>query len=63
MYIKKLFPHALLEKLPANSSDLAAGFIQWALGSCVFALFSAAVTLAVTYPLFLHFSRRQQKHA
>jgi uncharacterized protein (DUF2062 family) len=60
-YFRKQFPPALFEKLPVDTHTLAAGFIQWALGSCVLAVFSAALTVAVTYPLFLHINRRRQR--
>jgi uncharacterized protein (DUF2062 family) len=60
-FIRGLFPPVLFEKLPVDGHHMAAGFIQWALGSCVLAIVSAALTVAVTYPIFLHFSRKQQK--
>jgi hypothetical protein len=60
-FIRGLFPPLLFEKLPGNGHHLAAGFIQWALGSCVLAIVSAAVTVAITYPIFLQLNRRRQK--
>ena len=62
-FFRKMFPSALFEKLSLSGHDIAAGFIQWALGACVMAFFLAAVTFAVTYPLFLHISIRNQKSA
>ena len=62
-FVKKLFPSVLFEKLSVSGHDLAAGFIQWALGSCVLAVILSAVTFAATYPLFLRVRPHNRKTA
>lgn len=59
-FFRRLFPETLFDKLALDGNSLAAGFVQWALGSCVLALISATLTVVVTYPLFLRFERRRR---
>ncbi|MBN2036236.1 MAG: DUF2062 domain-containing protein [Chitinispirillaceae bacterium] len=60
-FSRRFFSDELFDKLTVDGHDLAAGFIQWALGSCVLAVVAAAVALAVTYPLFLRIAKVRVK--
>jgi uncharacterized protein (DUF2062 family) len=54
---KHLLPAEIINKIDLQSGNqLAAGIIQWAIGSCVFAGVCAITTVIVTYPLFKRIS-------
>jgi uncharacterized protein (DUF2062 family) len=60
-FFRKFFPEALFARLPVDGHHLAAGFLQWAMGSCVLAVFSAIVTVTITYPLFSRMAAKRKK--
>jgi hypothetical protein len=58
----KVLPRELFVSLHADKAqDIGAALVQWALGSSVFAIVSAMITLAVTYPLFLQIVKERTK--
>ena len=56
-FVRRLFPAILFDNLPLQGHALAAGFVQWALGSCVLAVIAGLLTVVVAYPIFHRISR------
>lgn len=65
-FFRHLLPAGALNKIDNQSGSLLlAGFVQWAIGCCVFATVCAIMAVVITYPLFkrIRTARRESAQA